>query len=216
MHRRLYYDDDDANVDKTSPSFILEYILWYIIVPFIMGAFLRKIVLMCKEKEEEPEGWRINQVGDTRSALQMPTEHDVEAPAVEPVVEPVEAPPPVMFTVTCPEDVEAGAEIVVQGPGGSVQVAVPEELGPDRTFLVQVPGKQPPRRMIVKKRDDNEEVRPYLQQRPIDAPHSLTQPQPVRRHLGGQAWSRNGGLCSKPRLGRCWNKSERRQHRSLC
>lgn len=223
MHRALYhYDDDDyvppstnyddADDDITSPSYILEWVFWYFVVPFIMGGLLRMMCKKKQEKEEEPDGWRINQVGDERSALQMPTEHDEEAPAVEPV----EAPPPVMFTVTCPEDVEAGAEIVVQGPGGSVQVAVPEELGPDRMFLVQVPGKQPPRRMTVKKRDDNEEVRPYLQQRPIDAPHSLTQPQPVRRHLGGQARSRHGGLRSKPRLGRCWNKSERRQRRYLC
>lgn len=153
MHRRLSQDD------MTSPSYILEFILWYFVIPGIMGAFLRA---MCKKKrEEEPAGWRINQVGDERSALQLPTEHDEEAPAVEPV----EVPPPVTFTVTCPEDVEAGTEIVVQGPGGAVQVAVPEGLGPDRTFLVQVPDKQPPRRVTVKKSDDNEEVRPYLQQR---------------------------------------------------
>ncbi|GMI21253.1 hypothetical protein TrCOL_g1915 [Triparma columacea] len=173
MHRALYHDDDDdyvppstnyddADDDITSPSYILEWVFWYFVVPFIMGGLLRMMCKKKQEKEEEPNGWRINQVGDERSALQMPTEHDEEAPAVEPV----EAPPPVMFTVTCPEDVEAGAEIVVQGPGGSVQVAVPEELGPDRMFLVQVPGKQPPRRMTVKKRDDNEEFGVTLEDKP--------------------------------------------------
>ncbi|GMI25510.1 hypothetical protein TeGR_g8650 [Tetraparma gracilis] len=141
-------------------SKVLDFILWYFLIPAIIGGCLRA---MCKKKqEEEPAGWRINQVGDERSALQMPTEHDEEAPAVEPV----EVPPPVTFTVTCPEDVEAGTEIVVQGPGGAAQVAVPEGLGPDRTFLVQVPDKQPPRRVTVKKSDDNEEFGVTLEDKP--------------------------------------------------
>jgi hypothetical protein len=60
MHRALYHDDDDdyvppstnyddADDDITSPSYILEWVFWYFVVPFIMGGLLR---MMCKKKQE--------------------------------------------------------------------------------------------------------------------------------------------------------------------